>query len=413
MPARRLSAEWVYPVTAPPIPWGAVLVGEDGRIVAVGRDAEVPSPPGVPAEHFPGSVLMPGLVNAHTHLELTGFAGDVDESEFDAWIRSVRSLKERRSAEDFRVAAKEGVQQCFAAGVTTVAETGDSGAVVEALDELGGRGVVFQEVFGPHPDQCEVSLAALARRVAMLEASASARLRIGVSPHAPYTVSGSLYRAVAEFARNEGLAMAVHIAESQAESDLLATGTGPFHEAWQKRGIPLPEPPGDSPIAWLERHGILGPGLLCIHSIRIDEVDIDLLARRECAVAHCPVSSRSHGHGDAPLRALLDAGIPVGLGTDSEISASPMDLLNEARLAKELGGLSAVEALELATVGSAEAIGWGDTIGGVHTGRWADIVVRQFGGTVKADTVADRLLHSTEKDVVLTTVAGIDRYRRP
>jgi 5-methylthioadenosine/S-adenosylhomocysteine deaminase len=152
MPARRLSAEWVYPVTAPPIPWGAILVGEDGRIVAVGRDAEVPSPPGVPAERFPGSALMPGLVNAHTHLELTGFAGDVDESEFDAWIRSVRSLKERRSAEDFRVAAKEGVQQCFAAGVTTVAETGDSGAVVEALDELGGRGVVFQEVFGPHPD---------------------------------------------------------------------------------------------------------------------------------------------------------------------------------------------------------------------------------------------------------------------
>ena len=99
MPARRLSAEWVYPVTAPPIPSGAVLVGEDGRIVAVGPEGEVPSPPGVPGEHFSGAVLMPGLVNAHSHLELTGLAGKVDEPEFDAWIRSVRSL----NPDDYRL----------------------------------------------------------------------------------------------------------------------------------------------------------------------------------------------------------------------------------------------------------------------------------------------------------------------
>lgn len=412
MPARRLGAEWVYPVTAPPIPSGAVLVGDDGRIVAVGPDGEVPRPPGVPAEHFAGAIIMPGLVNAHSHLELTGFAGEVDEPQFDAWIRSVRRLKETRSAEDFRVAARKGVQQCFAAGVTTVADTGDSGAVAEALDELGGRGVVFQEVFGPHPDQCQDSVALLASRVAILQTSASVRLRIGVSPHAPYTVSGPLYRAVAGFARDEGLPMAVHIAESQVETDLLATGTGPFQEVWRARGIPLPEPLGDSPVAWLERHGILGPGLLCIHSIRVDEADIDLLARRQCSVAHCPVSNMRHGHGEAPLRALLDAGITVGLGTDSEISASPADLLAEARLARELAGLSAAEAIELATIGSAEAIGWGSTIGALEVGRWADLVVRQSGGGVTADTMAGRVLCSPDEDVVLATVAGIDRYRR-
>lgn len=412
MPARRLGAEWVYPVTAPPIPSGAVLVGDDGRIVAVGPDGEVPRPPGVPAEHFAGAIIMPGLVNAHSHLELTGFAGKVDEPQFDAWIRSVRRLKETRSAEDFRVAARKGVQQCFAAGVTTVADTGDSGAVAEALDELGGRGVVFQEVFGPHPDQCQDSVALLASRVAILQTSASVRLRIGVSPHAPYTVSGPLYRAVAGFARDEGLPMAVHIAESQVETDLLATGTGPFQEVWRARGIPLPEPLGDSPVAWLERHGILGPGLLCIHSIRVDEADIDLLARRQCSVAHCPVSNMRHGHGEAPLRALLDAGITVGLGTDSEISASPADLLAEARLARELAGLSAAEAIELATIGSAEAIGWGSTIGALEVGRWADLVVRQSGDGVTADTMAGRVLYSPDEDVVLATVAGIDRYRR-
>lgn len=411
MPARRLSAEWVYPVTAQPISSGAVLVRDDGRIVAVGPDAEVPTPPGVTAEHFPGAVIMPGLVNAHTHLELTGFGGEVDETQFDVWIRSVRSLKETRSAEDFRVAAREGLRRCFAAGVTTIAETGDSGAVADALTELGGRGVVFQEVFGPHPDQCEDSMALLISQIAKLRTHAGDCLRIGVSPHAPYTVSGPLYRAVAAFADDQGLAMAVHIAESQAESDLLATGTGPFREAWRKRGIPLPEPRGDSPVSWLERHGMLGPGLLCIHSIRVDEDDIDLLARHRCTVAHCPLSNRSHGHGNAPLGALLAAGVPVGLGTDSEMSVSSPDLLAEARQARDLAGLTAAEALELATTGSAEAIGWGKTIGGIEVGRWADVVVRRVGGGLTVGSLAEALLHSTDGDVWLTVVAGIDRYR--
>lgn len=411
MPARRLSAEWVYPVTEPPIPSGAVLVGADGRIEAVGRQDEVPSPPGIPVEHFPGAVVMPGLVNAHTHLELTGLAGEVDEPRFDAWIRSVRSLKEQRSAEAFRVAAHEGLQRCFAAGVTTVADTGDSGAAVKALIELGGRGVVFQETFGPHPDQCEESVTLLAERVAALRATAPIGIRLGVSPHAPYTVSGPLYRRVAALAESEGLAMAVHVAESQAESDLLGTGTGPFREAWRSRDIPLPVPLGDTPVRWLERHGVLGPGLLCIHCVRVDQTDIELLARRGCAVAHCPVSNRNHGHGDAPLRALLAAGISVGLGTDSEISASPPDLLAEARRARQLAGLSAAQALRLAMVGSAEAIGWSDTLGGLEVGRWADVVVRRTGVEVIAETVDERLLNSSDEDVILTAVAGIDRYR--
>jgi imidazolonepropionase-like amidohydrolase len=113
------------------------------------------------------------------------------------------------------------------------------------------------------------------------------------------------------------------------------------------------------------------------------------------------------------LRALLDAGIPVGLGTDSEISASPTNLLAEARLARELAGLSPSEALELATMGSAKAIGWGEAIGRIEVGSWADLVVRRSGGVVTPGDLPERLLHSTDQDVVLTTVAGIDRYRRP
>src|SRR5262245_31472366 len=158
MPARRLAARWVLPIAAPPIECGAVLLGSDGRIEAVGPDALVPRPGGVPGEAFPDAILIPGLVNAHTHLELTGFDfGAPPEPDFRSWIGRVRRVKETRRADDFGAAARRGVAECWAGGVTTVGDTGDSGSVIRALAELGASGVVYQEVFGPHPSQAAES----------------------------------------------------------------------------------------------------------------------------------------------------------------------------------------------------------------------------------------------------------------
>ena len=135
-------------------------------------------------------MLLPGLINAHTHLELTGLGSQLDEPDFPAWIRRLRALKAERTPEQFLEAAKQGIRDCWAAGVTTVADTGDTGAVARALSELGGRGVAYHEVFGPHPAQVEESMAALKASVAALRPlEVPGRLRIGVSPHAAYTVS--------------------------------------------------------------------------------------------------------------------------------------------------------------------------------------------------------------------------------
>jgi cytosine/adenosine deaminase-related metal-dependent hydrolase len=355
--------------------------------------------------------MMPGLVNAHTHLELTGFGDPVEEDEFPKWIRRVRTLKETRSRDEYLQAAGQGLEACFAAGVTTVAETGDTGVVAEALAGHGGRGVVFQEVFGPHPDQSASAIESVRQRLSALQEWASEAIRIGVSPHAPYTVSGTLYRKVAELGQAAHLPLAVHIAESLAEQEFLATGSGPFRDAWQRRGIPMPDPPGDSPLGWLERHGVLSPGVLCIHAIQCDAADINRLVRHRCTVAHCPRSNRLHGHGDAPLKALLEAGVTVGLGTDSELSLAPMDLLAEARLAGELAGLGADAAVELATLGSARAIGWGDAIGALEAGRWADVVIRRVGDVARVDQLSHTVLQSGPEAVVLTVIAGVDRYR--
>ena len=185
----RIRARSVHPVTAPPIQDGAVLVDEAGRIAAVGPSAGVPNPEASERLEYPEAVLVPGLVNCHTHLELTHLAAKNAEREFASWIRAIRALKDATTPEQFARSAELGVRDCWARGVTCVADTGSSGAALEALSRLGGRGVAYQEVFGPDPSQAEMSLAELERSLARLEPLATARVTLGVSPHAPYTVS--------------------------------------------------------------------------------------------------------------------------------------------------------------------------------------------------------------------------------
>ncbi|HEV8177264.1 MAG TPA: amidohydrolase family protein, partial [Gemmatimonadales bacterium] len=267
MRARRLAARWLIPVEGAPIEYGALLIGPEGRVQSIGPDSAVPRPSHVLAEDFGNAAILPGLINTHTHLELTGFAGQIQEPDFPDWIRRLRQLKTTRGPADYIEAARRGLAACYAGGVTTIADTGDSGAALQALAESGGSGVAYQEVFGPHPDQSEQSLEGLRERIKGMGRWAGNRVRIGVSPHAPYSVSGPLFRAVAAWSRSESLPLAVHIAESPAETDLLTRGSGPFADAWRARGIPLPSPPGLSPVAWLAQHEVLTAQTLCIHAV--------------------------------------------------------------------------------------------------------------------------------------------------
>jgi len=412
MPRRRLTAAWVAPMDGPPIPRGAVLVGDDGRIEAVGPDATVPAPAGTAATDHPDSMLLPGLVNTHTHLELTGFEGRVPEHDFSAWIRRVRSLKAERDSTEFLEAARRGLAACYSAGVTTVADTGDSGAVIEALSEAGGSGIAYHEVFGPHPDQLVESLTGLQRRVDELRRFTSERVRLGVSPHAPYTVSAPLYMSVARWAEREGWPIAVHLAESRAESELLASASGAFAEAWTARGIPLPPLPGRSPVAWLESHGVLGPATLAIHAVQVDTADVARLARHGTAVAHCPLSNRRHGHGEAPLRTLLDAGIRVGIGTDSVASVGRLDLLAEARAARTLAGLDAEQALAMVTREAARALGLDGEVGVLRCGAWADIAAIGIPTAATPNLAYEAALGSDVRDLRETLLGGRTVYRR-
>ncbi len=411
MRARRLAARWLIPVEGAPIEYGALLIGPEGRVQSIGPDSAVPRPSHVLAEDFGNAAILPGLINTHTHLELTGFAGQIQEPDFPDWIRRLRELKTTRGPSDYIEAARRGLAACYAGGVTTIADTGDSGAALQALAESGGSGVAYQEVFGPHPDQSEQSLEGLRERIKGMGRWAGNRVRIGVSPHAPYSVSGPLFRAVAAWSRSESLPLAVHIAESPAETDLLTRGSGPFADAWRARGIPLPSPPGLSPVAWLAQHEVLTAQTLCIHAVQIDGADIRVLADSGAAVAHCPLSNEAHHHGAAPIGDMLRAGIRVGIGTDSEVSIGRLDMMAEARAARALARLTAEAAIELCTLGGARALGIAGQTGSLSVGKWGDCVVMRVRDAGGESSPAELVLAGSPTDLRLTCLGGRDVYR--
>lgn len=393
-------------MAGPPIARGQLAFDDDGRVAAVGPVADPAARP------WAGIALLPGLVNAHTHLELTGFDGLVDDEDFAAWIPHIIRLKATRTAEQFRDAARQGIRDSWAMGVTTVADCGDSGAVIQALGELGASGIAYHEAFGPDPADAHVRLAAWTDRMIELRRFESARVILGASPHAPYTVSGELYRLVARWARGQGMPIAVHVAEAADEVALLRDGTGGFAEAWRHRKIPLPAA-HCSPVEWLDRHGVLGPDTTAIHVIHVDGADVTTLARRGCGVAHCPRSNRRHHHGDAPLTRFLGAIDRLGVGTDSVASVAPLDLLAEARAARALAGCSADRALELVTIGAAKAIGLDRDLGTLERGKWGDAAAIRIPAGTAIDRLHEAVLASGPGDVACTWVSGRVVYGAP
>jgi cytosine/adenosine deaminase-related metal-dependent hydrolase len=419
----RYSARWLLPVTSPPVAGGAVLVGANGRIEAAGPTESVPLPDGAADIDLGDAALLPGLINAHTHLDLTFARGLLEDLPFTDWIAAL--LRARRSAhlsdDDQLAAARLGCAESIAAGITTTATTEDSDAGFDALLECGMRGLVYREVFGPDPEQCADSMEALRGRIAAMRTRATDRVRIGISPHAPYSVSDKLFEAVARYAVAELLPVAVHAAESAAESALVSEGAGVFGERLRARGIATPVRAA-STIALLERTGILDLAPLLIHAIRLSPDDIERIARSGACVVHCPAANARLGHGVAPIDALRHAGVTVALGTDSVGSNNRVDILEEAHLAQMLQRATTADAtclpaedlLRMATLDGARVLGLDDVTGSIETGKAADLcAIRLDGANVRpVNDVLAAIIHAARaSDVILTVVEGRVLFR--
>ena len=280
---------------------------------------------------------------------------------------------------------------------------GNTGSVIAALDALGASGIAHHEAFDMHTEETPVVMKRFSRALDRLAKHATGRVGIGVSPHAPYTVSGPLYRAVSDLGRAHGVPIGVHVAEPADESALLRDFTGVFAEALGQRGVTKVSDVPISPIAWLDQHGVLGARTICAHAIHTDDADTAIMVGRGVAVAHCPRSNRRHHHADAPMARYVDAGLRIGLGTDSEVSVAPLDLIAEAREARKLTGWSAADTVRALTLGGAGALDLESTTGSLTAGKWADVVVIRVGET---KTPCDAVLASGIGDVVATWLGG-------
>lgn len=419
-----LRAAWVVPIAGEPIEDGAVLL-RDGRIDRVGRASDF-STDG--ARDLGDAAILPGLVNAHSHLELTVMRGLLEMPDFREWITTLTDIRMTRMVEaDLRDSSLAGAVEAARAGVTCVGDTSDSGYPLDAIGEAGLRGIVFQEVFGPDAALAAESMAKLEEKLARLsECVLGERTRVGVSPHAPYTVSGELFKRITRFAIDRGYAVAIHTAESDAEERFVREGKGPFAERLAARGVAW-HAPGSSTIDYFRRLGVLECQPLLIHAVRASRDDLDAVAAAGARIAHCPKSNAKFGHGVAPLAAMLERGIAVGLGTDSVASNNVCDVLDEARIAalsarareREPGAVTARTALELATLGGARALGLDAEIGTLERGKRADLCVVSLAELHAApvhDVEAALVFSASARDVLLTVVDGhvvFDRAAEP
>jgi cytosine/adenosine deaminase-related metal-dependent hydrolase len=417
------TAAWVLPVTAPPVRDGALLVDDDGVIRYVGAAAGIEAGDDVARIDLGDAILLPGLVNVHAHPELTAMRGLLEDLPFHRWIPMLRAAKDGAclDAADFAAAARWACLEALAAGITTVAATEDSGAAVDALSATGMRGLAYREVFGPAPQQAERAMDRLRAQVDQLLRHQTDLVRIGISPHAPYTVSDDLFRRAAQWAQQERLPVAVHAAESRVEHQLVTDGAGPFAEGLQARGIETPRRAA-STIRLLEQTGVLATRPLLIHCVVIDDDDVRIIARHGASVAHCPVANARLGHGIAPVVELLAAGVCIGLGSDSVASNNRIDLLEEARIAHLMqrvrltspDALPPERLLRMLTIDGARALGLDARIGSLEEGKDADLCAVAITAPHTRPVIDPlaTLVHSTRgADVVLTAVRGRMLYR--
>jgi cytosine/adenosine deaminase-related metal-dependent hydrolase len=443
------SARWVLPIASPAIDHGAVAV-EGPAIVAVGQSKDITSR--FPAAHtvdFGNSVILPGLVNAHSHLELTVMRGFLEREEHDffAWLRKLTLARLTMTSDDLFVSAMCGAIDAARAGVTCL---GDSSSVasesMKALRELGLRGVVYQESFGPDPTLAHDNVSRLSVQLADARTLETNLVRAGVSPHAPYTVSPPQLELIARMALEEKFPLMMHAAESESERSFMLEGSGAFADSLRARNINW-QAPGISTIQHLDQHGVLETKPLLAHCITLDDGDIELIQDRRASIAHCPRSNAKLGHGRAPFAKFLAADLKVGIGSDSVASNNNCDILEEARFATLLARtgrstspraskgsfptrdsetigvllagqasatISATQSLFAATLGGARALGLDRQIGALVEGMQADLIVVQLDGAHQQpahDPVQTLIFSSSGCDVRLTMVAGQEIYR--
>jgi cytosine/adenosine deaminase-related metal-dependent hydrolase len=377
------AASYLIPVATPPIAGGAIVT-DNGRIVELGTLAELRGRYSVPVTDFPGCVIMPGLVNAHTHLELTHFPAwklrkglDYSPRTYVDWVIQVIKIRRALTANELIHSLWEGITKSLECGTTTVGDILTDRSLLRVYQESPLSARLYFEAIGQDDEHCAALLHALGETLASFPGG---RLQPGLSPHAPHTLSARFMQEVVALAHSHAVPIAVHLAESPDEVRFLHDSSGSIAEllypfaGWEHY---LPAPRRTTPTAYLDSLGVLTRLTALIHSVHVTPADADILKRSEASVVLCPRSNERLAVGKAPAALLKKAGIPLALGTDSLASNDSLSLWDEMRFLRKAfpGTFSPAEVLAMATLGGAHALHLEGDAGSLEKGKQADFLV--------------------------------------
>jgi len=367
-------AAWVLPISARPIQDGAVLT-HDGRIVAV--SSSLASPAG--ADHAIETIdlgnvaVLPGLVNAHTHLELSWMRNQVPRSgSMPVWAANLMKLR-REKGSDPPAPIADAIRESLAAGTALVGDVTNTLAASDLLSDSRLSGDIFFELLGfnsPMPEQQVASARSL-----LDQRPLDPRWRRSIVPHAPFSVSPALFQAIAKAAGD--LPVSVHLGESAEEMQFLRDGTGAWREllgrigAWNDRW----DAPRCGPVEYLDRLGLVTRRLLAVHGTQLDTPDLSRLAAAGATLVTCPRSNQWTGAGTPPIESFYESGVRVAVGTDSLASVEDLNVFGELACVRNLApGVPARRLLESATVAGAQALGFDREFGTIEPGKRAELI---------------------------------------
>ena len=351
------------------------------------------------------AVILPGLINMHTHLDLTNLQGRIKPTtNFTHWVFQIVGARIRWKEEDYISSIEKGIELCVESGTTTVADIANTEYSFSVLKKSPLRKVVYKEVIDLNPDHAKDVLKKTQTELSTI--TTDDLISIGLSPHAPYSVSKELYQAIAQFAHETDIPVCTHLAETRDEIEFLTKGAGSF-PAFLRQLRAMPDnwqPPGLTPIHYLNETGILKNHPLLIHCNYVTDEEISTIKSSSASVAFCPRSHHFFGHTNHPVQKLLDAGINVGLGTDSLASNHSLSILDEMKFLSLNNSIPPNILLTMATINGAKTLGLESKVGQIKEGFEADLCgVRLPDAHV--GNIYNQLLDATSKNI-FTMVAG-------
>lgn len=395
----RYVSDWVLPIAGPPVHRGRVDV-HDGRIVGVGASAEGGGPPG-PVVDLGRTVILPALVNAHVHLELSGLRGAVPPApSMPRWVDRLLERRAEAGPPD-PGAIRRAVAEARASGTGLLGDVGNTMAAVPILARAGLSARFFREVLAFPDAGAAVEVDAAAADLGSVDAAGG--LRVGLAAHAPYSVGPGALAAMDAAARDRFPGpRSIHLAESPEELEFLRSGRGPWRDLLERLGRWDPgwTPPRCEPVEYLDRRGWLREGLVVVHGVQLTDPELRRLAERGVSLVTCPRSNAWTGVGHPPVERFLRAGVRLAVGTDSLASVPDLNLFSELALMRRLApSAPARRLLACATLHGAEALGFDDELGAIAPGRRADLI----GVRVPADAgdVEEYLLGGVTADRVV------------